>query len=159
MNPRMLNIVLLTQALFAGALLYAGYASREGRRIGYLELTHRVTAGQATIEDFDKLTGFLPEISDKPTIRVLFGLPVIRATALQLKDTAEQKGDFWIYYPLMQSPTLERPAVPIDAAEAEKLAGPVTCFIFEFDARGRAAWRKEIVVHPIHPPSAIPLGK
>ena len=92
-------------------------------------------------------------------IRVLFGLPVFRASAIQLKDIAEQKGDFWIYYPLMQAPALERPAAPIDAAEAEKLAGPVTCFIFEFDARGRAAWRKEIVVHPIHPPSAIPLGK
>ena len=155
----MLNVVLVVQALFAGALLYAGIASRESRRIGYLELTHRVTAGQATTEDFEKLVGFLPDPADKAAIRILFGLPVIRASAIQLKDSGELKGDLWIYYPLKQAPTIENPTVPIDAVETEKLSGPVMCFVFEFDARGRAAWRKENVLHPLHPPLASPPGK
>ena len=89
MNQRALYVVLAVQALFAGALLYAGITSRESRRIGYLELTHRVTAGQASVADFEKLAGFLPDPIEKPAIRSLFGLPVVRATSIQTKDTSD----------------------------------------------------------------------
>ena len=136
MNPRVLNILLVIQALFIAALFYAGYCSRESRKVGYLELTHRVTSGQATEEEFDKLAGFLPDTADKQIIRSLFGLPVARAVAVGLSSKEILAGDLWIFYPRAEG------AAPIDSADVATLSGSVPAFIFEFDLRGRARWRK-----------------
>ncbi len=149
MSPRMLNIVLLVQALFAGALLYIGYVSRENRRYEYLELTHRVTEGQASAADFEKLGSFLQADAGKAEARMLFGLPVARATQLELKDTSTIKGEFWIYYTPQQTGTPESSSAPVDASDVEKLKGPIQCFVIEFDKKGRAKARMESVVHPL----------
>ena len=149
MNQRVLNVVLVMQALFIGALLYAGYCSRESRKVGYLELTHRVTAGQATVDDFEKLGAFLPETADKPIVRSLFGLPVVRASFVRLEDATKLEGDLWIYYPLSKPASPETPPELIDSPDAEKLSGVVKCCVIQFDKRGRASWKMADVVHPI----------
>lgn len=149
MPPKMLNVLLVVQALFAGSLLYIGYTSRENRKQDYLELTHRVTAGQASAADFQKLAGFLPDWGGKPEVRALFGLPVTRATQLELKDAKPITGEYWVYYTPRQVGPIEMPLTPVDSADVEKLQGSVACFVVEFDKKGRAKPRMENVVHPI----------
>jgi len=145
MNQVMLKVVLVVQVLFAGALLYVGYSSRESRKVGYLELTHRVTAGQASLDDFDKLSGFLPETADKAVVRSLFGLPTahVRSSFLNDQEQTKIENDVWIYYPLGQN------AAPVDTVDIEKWSGPVDCFIIQFNDRGRATSRKANVPHPL----------
>ncbi len=156
MNPRVLNVVLVVQALFIGALLYAGYCSREARKVGYLELTHRVTSGQATVDDFEKLALFLPETADKLVVRSLFGLPVGRANSVTLKDASKLEGDMWIYYPLAKPASPETPPEPIDIPDGANLSGDVKCLVVQFDKRGRATWKIAEVIHPILPtPSSV----
>lgn len=163
MNQRVLNVILIVQALFIAALFYAGYASRENRKVGYLELTHRVTSGQATNEDFEKLASMLPEVTDRPVVRSLFGLPVSRAGRVEIKGEPAIDGEIWLYYPLQKSaePKATDGAgqmASLDAADVEKLVGPVHCFIFVFDNRGRATWRRAEVAHPLTIPPVSPPG-
>ena len=156
MNQRVLKVVLVVQVLFAGALLYVGYSSRESRKVGYLELTHRVTAGQASLDDFEKLSGFLPETADKQVVRSLFGLPAVRARSTMLNDQEQTKipNDVWIYYPLGKN------VAPVDSVDVEKLSGSVDCFVIQFDSRGRATSRKASVPHPLREqPAVAPAAK
>src|SRR5260370_41860267 len=100
MNTHVLRIVLIVQLIFAASLVYIGSSAREGRRMEYLELTHRATSGQASEEELAKLITMLPPDSDEDRVRALFGLPLERATELQLGDPpANQSGNFWVYYP------------------------------------------------------------
>ena len=164
MNQRVLNVILVMQALFIAALFYAGYASREYRKVGYLELTHRVTSGQATNEDFERLASMLPEVTDKSVVRSLFGLPMARAGRVEIKDAPAVDGDIWLYYPLQKSVDQKGadgslPMASLDVPDVEKMSGPVQCFIFIFDSRGRATWRRADVGHPLSYPPVSPPKK
>ncbi len=152
MNIRLSKIVLLVQALFAGLLLYIGYSLRAARKQEYLEWTHRVTSGQATSADFQKLADRLDDTADRTVIRTLFGLPVKRVHHLELKDGSKlesAKGEYWIYYPNNPPETPESNITPIDENGADKFTGPIPCFIVEFNERGRATAQFATVMHPI----------
>ncbi|HLX60139.1 MAG TPA: hypothetical protein VKX17_02540 [Planctomycetota bacterium] len=155
MNTRLLYVVLFVQFVFAGALICIGLQSRANRKESYLELTHRVTEGYASAADFEELAARLRDDADKTTVRTLFGLPVVRANQIEVVEngkTSALKGELWIYYPLTSpSQASGTVASPIDAADAAKLSGPVTCFVVEFDAHGAAKGRLATVNHPLAP--------
>lgn len=150
MNTRLLYIILFAQVIFAGGLLYVGRQSRANRRQDYLELTHRVTSGQASAADFERLSGHLPDGADKTAVRSLLGPPLMRANRVEYEDgkSSAPNSSVWLYYPL-NAETAEAPAAPLDVAEIEKLKGPVACFVVEFNERGRASWRMGKVNHPL----------
>jgi hypothetical protein len=142
MNIRLLYVILAIQALMGGALLYVGYTARENRKTAYLELTHRVTAGTATVAEFEKLLVFLPADADKSVVRALFGLPLERRSS-SAKDALET----WLYYPLTEE-QLAR-GERIDISDVKKFKGDVKCFVVEFDARGKAHAKLAPVNHPL----------
>lgn len=150
MNMRALYVVLAIQALFAGALLYVGYTARENRKTAYLELTHRITSGTATANDYEKLQAYLPYDADRAIVRALFGLPLVRRA--QLKSDDSKKKDYevtevWIYYPLTTDQASK--GGRIDVPDAEKLSGEVQIYIVEFDERGRAHAELRTLKHPL----------
>jgi len=132
------------QGLFAISLIYVGSRAREARKADYLELTHRLTAGHASFEDFEKVKTLLVPSDDAERVRALLGLPVQTADSLEL--TAEKgksrAGKFWIYYAEADDQHA------IDSAAAQKMSGSVKCFVVEFTDKGP---RGEVVevVHPI----------
>jgi hypothetical protein len=153
MNTRLLYVILFTQVLFAGALLYIGRQSRANRKQDYLELTHRVMAGHGRDEDFEKLIDYLPKNADKTVVRSLFGLPVARMKQIETLPKGKDsllKGDFWLYYPVKDEGTPEAPATIVDTADVENLKGELRCFIIEFNDRGRVDhFRTVVVEHPL----------
>ena len=149
MNMRLLYVVLIVQCLFAGSLIYLGRQSRANRKYDYLELTHRVTNGQARVDDYGKLASFLPPKADKTDVRSLFGLPLLRVAKIEFEDgtTSEPKGEAWLYYPATGA-SAEKPT---DIQDVMGLKGTVTCFVAEFDERGRAVCGLKKVKHPVTP--------
>jgi hypothetical protein len=145
-NTRWLGAIMFVQICFVGALIFVGQRSRENRKSDYLELTHRATAGEASMADFEKLAAFLPEKADKTEVRAVFGLPVLRATKVEIAGEKPEtlSGEIWLYY---AAPG--HAEHPVDSADAEKLSGPVDCFLVRFDERGRAKARRGMVVHPV----------
>ena len=131
-NKGLLRVVLIVQALFAFSLIYIGTRARENRKQDYLELTHRVTSGQASEEEFVKLSKILPFPSDKEIVRSLFGLPLETRSELLLEGSALKKGEFWLYAPAAEDGKL------IGPLEFSALKGRVRCFVVEFDTNGRA---------------------
>jgi hypothetical protein len=152
MNTRLLRIVIAVQALFAIALIVVGLSAREGRRMDYLELTRRVTSGQATIEDFTKLAARVPSEADPLSIRALFGAPLQRALQLEVGETNPEKrsGEFWLYYPA------DTKGIPIDYDALSKLRGAVKCFVVSFDSIRRARADLLWVQHPVQSHMAEP---
>jgi hypothetical protein len=142
LNRRLLYVFLFVQGFFAIALIYVGTRAREGRKQDYLELTHRVAAGHATLDDFEKLKFMLPLDSDAERVRALLGLPDQTATSIELavEKGKPHAGKFWIYYP----EGADQHA--IDREAAEKLSGGVKCLVVEFGEKTRAD-----VVEIIHP--------
>jgi hypothetical protein len=151
MNTRLLYVLLAVQALFAAALLYVGYVARDNRRQAYLELTHRVTSGQAGSAEYTQLAGFLSRDADKTAVRALFGLPVLRTAQVAIdegKSTATViQGDYWIYYP--NDTQSGEPGKPVDTADTELFTQSCQCFLIEFDAKGRASGRLVKLAHPV----------
>ena len=104
MNTRLLKILLAVQALFTTGLIVVGVTARDNRRMEYLELTRRVSAGLAKTDDFVKLAARTPDDADALAIRALFGPPLQRGSQLDVganaHETPERRtGDFWLYYP------------------------------------------------------------
>ena len=159
-NKSLLRVVLIVQALFAFSLIYIGTRARENRKQDYLELTHRVTSGQASEEDFVRLSKMLPFPSDKEIVRSLFGLPLETRGELVIEESspepdntkassaagiaksASKKGEFWLYSPAGEDGKL------IGPQEFSALKGRVRCFVVEFDSNGRAHPEMTWVVRP-----------
>lgn len=144
MNSRLLYVFLFVQGLFALSLIYVGMRSREARKQDYLELTHRVTAGHASLEDFDRLKLNLATNADAERVRALFGLPVQTASSIELagEKGKPHTGTFWIYYAEAEGQR------PIDRDAAQKLSGGVKCFVVSFNEKSTRGDVVE-VVHPI----------
>lgn len=154
MNTRLLYFLLAVQIFFAGALLFIGIQVREKRRGDYLELTHRVTSGRASRGDYEKLLTYIPERAEKPEIRSLFGLPLLRVDGTEIDEDGKRsalKDESWLYYfaPKMIDP--DNPPPLLDDSDALKLSGPQSCFVVNFNERGRAAARIANVIHPVSP--------
>ena len=148
MNTRLLKILLAVQALFAAGLIVIGVTARDNRRMEYLELTRRVSAGLAKNDDFVKLAARMPDDADTLAIRALFGPPLKRSSQLDVganaQETPERRtGDFWLYYPSDSN------GYPIDYDALSKLKGPVQCFVFNFDEKGFGRGELLWVQHPI----------
>ena len=151
-NTRLLYVLLAVQFLFAGALIFVGEQVRSKRRLDYLELTHRVTSGRARRDDFEKLAALLPERAERPEVRALFGLPLLRADGVDSDEAGQRRretGEFWIYYFAAAASDPENPPAPFDKSDAEKLSGIQNCFVIAFDAKGRATAKVMALVHPI----------
>ena len=144
MDRRLLYVVLFVQGLFAIALIYVGSRAREARKEDYLELTHRLTAGHASVEDFEKVKTLLVPSDDPERVRALLGLPVLTADSLELaaEKGKPRAGKFWIYY----AEAADQHAV--DSAAAQKFSGGVKCFVVEFTDKGPRGDVVE-VVHPV----------
>ncbi|HYG75818.1 MAG TPA: hypothetical protein VEK08_12510 [Planctomycetota bacterium] len=144
MNTRAFHIVIAVQALFAIALIYIGMVARERRQTEYLERTHRVIAGHATIEDFQKLRAAMPADANMQTVRSLFGLPVLWARKLEFVEPnlGEQEGPFWVYYPRDAGENLTT------WHNVVALQGDIQCFVVKIS---KGPWIGEIVKvkHPI----------
>jgi hypothetical protein len=149
MNTRLFYAVLAVQALFALGLILVGLRARDERRLEYLELTHRVTSGQAKPEHFMKLSSVVTQEADETIVRALFGPPLRRAAEIDVvkgsddSKTEHRKGNFWVYYPA------DSQGRPLDFDAASKLQGPVQCFVVEFDAKGRARGDIITIMHPL----------
>jgi hypothetical protein len=147
LNTRLFYTLLAVQALFAAGLIAVGLRSREDRLVEYLELTRRITSGQAKADDFLKLSSKTAAEADAVTVRSLFGPPLQRATELDVTGSdgkpEHRSGNYWIYYPA------DAEGRPIDFDALAKLSGPVQCFVVAFDAKGRARGEMLSVVHPI----------
>jgi len=146
MNTRLIKIVVAVQAVFAAGLIAVGVAARENRRMEYLELTRRVSSGQAKSDDFLKLAAHVPDEADALTIRALFGPPLQRSAEIVVGDASPDRrsGDFWIYYPADSS------GYPIDFTALAKMKGTVQCFVVDFDSKGRAQAELLWVQHPVN---------
>lgn len=144
MNRRLLYVFLFVQGLFALAIIYVGSRAREARKQDYLELTHRVTAGHASLDDFQKVKALLMPDADPERVRALLGLPVQTAGSLELASEKGKPhaGKFWIYYAESDGQR------PIDRDAAQKLTGGVKCFVVEF-AANRARGDVVEIIHPI----------
>ena len=145
MNTRLLRIVIGVQALFAIALIVAGLSARDGRRVEYLELTRRVTSGQAAIEDFTKLAARIPAEAGALAVRALFGPPLQRAAQIEVGQTNPERrtGEFWLYYPC------DDKGYPVDYEALAKFHGAVQCFVVSFDAKGHVRADLLWVQHPV----------
>lgn len=149
MNSRALYIALAVQALFAGALIFAGARARDARKMEYLELTHRATSGQASEDELAKLLALLPPNADAQAVRALLGMPVLVRANIELRMARDEpqaqalKGSFWIYYPAQPGQP------PFHPAAAGKLSGPQRCLVLEFDDSGRAKGKWAWVSHPV----------
>ena len=143
MDTRLFKIVLAVQVFFAAALIIVGLISRDNRRVEYLEQTRRITSGQASAEEYNKL---VPRIygADALTVRALCGPPMQRATELDAGSgkPEHRSGTFWIYYPA------DANGYPLDFEALEKLSGPVSCFVVSFE-NNRADASVLTVVHPV----------
>lgn len=132
------------QGLFGIALIYVGSRAREARKADYLELTHRVTAGHASFDDFEKVKLMLPLDADPQRVRALLGLPVQTTESLELaaEKGKPHAGKFWIYYAEGEG------QLAIDREAALKFSGAVKCFVVSFNEKST---RGEVVevVHPI----------
>jgi len=148
MNTRLFYTVLTVQALFAAGLIAMGLRSREDRLVEYLELTRRITSGQAKPEDFMKLSSKIASEADAATVRALFGPPLRRATefdcvAVSDEKPQHRKGNFWLYYPA------DAQGRPIDFDSQAKLQGPIPCFVVEFNEKDHAHGDMLTVIHPL----------
>lgn len=145
MNTRLFYTLLAVQALFAVGLIVVGFSSRETRRIEYLDLTRRITSGQARSEDFQGLAARLSGGADALAIRTLCGPPMMRAQELQVGAQKPERytGSFWIYYPA------DAHGFPLDFDAIAKLNGPVECFVVSFDEKGRGQGELMTVQHPL----------
>jgi hypothetical protein len=145
MNTRLFYTLLAVQALFAIGLIVVGFSSREARRVEYLDLTRRITSGQARSDDYARLAERISGGADALAIRTLCGPPMARAQELQAGDAKPQRytGTFWIYYPA------DANGFPLDFDAIAKLKGPVQCFVVSFDEKGRGQGELMIVQHPL----------
>ena len=145
MNTTLLRIVISVQALFAIALIVVGLSAREHRRTEYLELTRRVTSGEAKIEDFRVLASRVPADADALAIRELFGPPLQRTTQIDVgeKNPEKRAGEFWLYYPAGDK------GFPVDFDALAKMQGAVQCFVISFDSDHRARADLLWVQHPV----------
>lgn len=152
MNTRLAYVALFVAFVCAGALYFFGVQMREKRRQDYLALTHRVTAGRGTRADYEKLMAFIPERAEREEIRVLFGLPLLRANAIKIEENGNQTespGESWLYSISPDFSPQEKPPPLIDITDAEKLTGPQMWFVVTFNERGRATARIASVVFPL----------
>ena len=136
-NTRLLQAVLIVQALFAFSLIYIGSRARENRKQDYLELTHRVTSGQANEADYLKLAGMVPMQADKEVIRSLFGPPLLAKSEVVFDEDnlGAVKGTFWLYFVVGEDGKI------VGVQDVAELKGRVRCFVVGFNADGRAQWR------------------
>ena len=148
MNRRALYIVVAVQALFAISLIFVGVISREERRVRYLELTHRITAGQATESEFKSLAQLAPANADETTVRAMFGAPLRTAERIRVENSGERTGRFWIYY--FATPENRAPGPD----EIRQLQGPVRTFVISFDKSGMARGDFLSVIHPLEQPQS-----
>ena len=143
MNTRLFYVVLGVQTFFAAALIIIGLISRDNRRVEYLEQTRRITSGQASVDDYTKLSSRIFG-ADALTVRAHCGPPMQRATELDIGPgkPEHRTGTFWIYYPA------DAHGYPLDFEAMEKLSGPVSCFVVSFE-NNRADAQVLSVVHPV----------
>lgn len=143
MNTRLFYVVLAVQTFFAAALIIIGLISRDNRRAEYLDQTRRITSGQASSDEYAKLSSRILG-ADALHVRAQCGPPMQRATEIEVgsPNPEHRTGTFWIYYPADAS------GYPLDFEAMEKLSGPVSCFVVSFENK-RAEAQVLTVMHPV----------
>ncbi len=140
MNKPLLYIILFVLFIFGAGLIVIGSSSRDSRKLQYLEMTHRVTAGHGTESDFRTLSEMLGPEADAQTVRALFGLPDTRTTEITLQESPAKtrKGNFWVYIISNDNTSTAPGATPKD----------VTAFVVEFDKKGSAKGEFTRIANP-----------